>query len=76
MEDSVQGFADAIVSLLRDRDLGARLAMKGHEVFCREYTLKVNALRLRDIVLDTIGEKAKAGLRRRWITNPQGKSFG
>jgi len=76
MEDSAQGFADAILSVLRDRDLAARLARKGHEVFCREYTLRVNALRLRDIVLDTIGEEAKAGLRRRRIMNPEGKSSG
>jgi len=62
IEDSAQGFADAILSVLKDRELGARLAKKGHEIFSEEYTLSVNARRLRDIVLDAMGEEAQADL--------------
>ncbi len=50
--DSSGEFAHSVISVLKNRELGDRLARNGYEVFCRDYTLTANAERLRDIVLN------------------------
>jgi polysaccharide biosynthesis protein PslH len=54
--DSTREFAESMISILRNRDLGTRLAQKGYRIFSRDYSFAANAERLRDIVLSAAGK--------------------
>jgi polysaccharide biosynthesis protein PslH len=54
--DSTREFAESMISILRNRDLGTRLAQKGYRIFSKDYSFAANAERLRDIVLCAAGK--------------------